>query len=142
MTNSTIVKTVMFGATRETVWGFLTEKDKLASWFHPAEADLAVGADFALLGAQQDGGAAEKICWGSVLEMERPSKLKYTFTIKPLGGHMTIVTWILEEVHGGTKLTLEHEGFDAAGDGALGLLTAIDAGWDRHFGQLRELIAA
>lgn len=141
MTNSTIVKTVMFTASRQTVWGFLTEKDKLATWFHPAEADLAEGAEFALLGTADDG-QTERICWGSVLEMKPPSRLKYTFTIKPLGGHMTTVTWQLDEMHGGTRLTLQHEGFEAAGDDALGLLTAIDAGWDRHFGTLREAVAA
>lgn len=140
MTSSTIIKTVMFSAPRETVWEFLTDKDKLAIWFHPAEADLADGEDFVLLSTNYDG-QSEKICWGSVLEMERPSRLKYTFTIKPLGGHMTTVTWALEEVHGGTRLTLHHEGFDAAGDGALGILTAIDAGWDKHFAKLREAVA-
>jgi len=141
MTGSSIVKTVIFSASRETVWAFLTEKDKLALWFHPAEEDLSEGKEFALLGSGDDG-QVEKICWGSVLEMDHPSKLKYTFTIKPLGGHTTTVTWLLEELHGGTKLTLEHEGFEAAGDGALGLLTAIDAGWDRHFGTLRDVVVA
>ena len=131
----------MFSASRDTVWAFLTDKDKLAAWFHPADADLSDGQDFALLGSN-DSGETEKICWGSVLEMDHPSKLKYSFTIKPLGGHMTTVTWVLEEVHGGTKLTLEHEGFDGAGESALGLLTAIDAGWDRHFAKLREIIAS
>ena len=61
MTSSTIVKTVMFAASREIVWGFLTEKDKLAAWFHPAEADLAEGKEFALLSVPQDGGPAERI---------------------------------------------------------------------------------
>ena len=70
--------------------------------------------------------------------MEPPSVLVYTFTIKPLNGVMTTVTWTLEEIYGGTKLTLEHEGLDAAGSAALGLLAALDAGWDRHLGGLRE----
>ena len=34
MTDS-ITKTVFLKAPRDTVWAFLTEKDKLARWFHP-----------------------------------------------------------------------------------------------------------
>ena len=141
MTSSTLVKTVMFSASRETVWAFLTEKDKLAIWFHPAEEDLAEGSEFALIGTNHDG-TSDRICWGSVLEMDRPAKLKYSFTVKPLGGHMTTVTWLLEEARGGTKLTLTHEGFEGAGDDALGLMKSIDAGWDQHFAKLREAAAA
>lgn len=137
--SSTLVKTVMFSASRETIWAFLTDKDKLGIWFHPAEANLQEGKDFALLGTNHDG-SSDKICWGTVLEMDPPAKLIYTFTVKPLGGTMTTVTWTLEEVHGGTKLTLEHEGFDAAGDSALGLLKSIDAGWDKHFATLRGTV--
>ena len=71
--------------------------------------------------------------------MEPPSLLVYSFTIKPLGGAMTTVSWLLEEAHGGTRLTLKHEGIaEAAGESALGLLMALDAGWDKHLGSLRE----
>jgi len=140
MTDATIIKTAFFAAPRDTVWAFLTEKDKLAQWFHPAEADLADGQDFALVSNSEDG-APVKLCWGTVERMEPPSTLVYTFTIKPLNGVMTTVTWTLEEIHGGTKLTLKHEGIDAAGSAALGLLAALDAGWDRHIGGLRQSVS-
>lgn len=141
MTNSTLIKTAVFAASRETVWAFLTEKDKLAEWFHPAVADLVEGGEFALTD-ENYSGTSDKICWGTVLEAERPSRLKYSFTVKPLGGAMTTVTWILEDIHGGTKLTLEHEGFDVAGDGAFSLMTSVDVGWDKHIGKLREMVHA
>ena len=137
MSDSTLTKTVIFDAPRQTVWAFLTQKDKLAQWFHPAKADLAKDEDFAFLGIGADG-SAETICRGTVLEMNAPEKLVYSFTIKPLGGAMTRVTCTLDECHGGTRLTLVHEGLgEAAGDGAMGMLKAIDAGWDRHFASLR-----
>lgn len=135
MAKATITKTVFFRATRETVWAFLTEKDKLAQWFHPAAADLVAGADYALL-----GGDGAKVCWGGVEVMEPPTRLVTTFTAGPLDGAMTTVTWTLEEVLGGTRLTLVHEGLEAAGDGALGLATSLDAGWDEHFGKLRKAV--
>lgn len=50
------------------------------------------------------------------------------------------MTTPLAEAFGGTRLTLHHEGIgDAAGDAALLLLMALDAGWDAHLGRLRDV---
>lgn len=134
MQTATITKTVFFGASRDTVWSFLTDKDKLGEWFHPAREHLVAGSDYELYGEEE--GAK---CWGSVLEAEQPDRLVYTFTFGPIGGKPTTVTWTLEESCGGTRLTLVHEGIaEAAGDAALGLLQALDAGWDAHLARLRE----
>lgn len=135
MTDS-ITKTVFLKAPKATVWAFLTEKDKLARWFHPAEDDLADGQDYALLGDSAEGGTVRQ-CWGTVQHWEPPTRLVYSFTVKPLNGAMTTVTWTLDEIDGGTRLTLLHEGVGVAGDAAFGLLTALDKGWDEHFGRLR-----
>jgi uncharacterized protein YndB with AHSA1/START domain len=133
----TITKTVFFRSPRETVWAFLTEKNALAEWFHAPEADLSAGQDYVLLSNAADGTVAKQ-CWGTVEHWEPPSKLVYSFTVKPLNGVMTTVTWTLDEAHGGTRLTLIHEGLRAAG-AELGLLVALDAGWDEHLGRLRTL---
>ncbi len=138
MTDATINKSIFLAAPRETVWDFLTRKDKLALWFHPAEADLAIDQDYALIRTGEDG-TVSKQCWGTVLEMNKPVRLVYTFTIKPLGGALTTVIWTLEECHEGTKLSLTHEGISAAaGEAAMGLLMALDAGWDKHLAELRK----
>lgn len=139
MTDAIITKSIFFTVSRETVWAFLTKKEKLALWFHPAEADLVEGEEYALI-SKADDGSVTRQCWGSVLEMDKPSRLVYTFTIKPLGGEMTTVTWILEETYGGTKLSLRHEGIGkAAGDAAMRLLMALDNGWDKHLASLRSV---
>lgn len=137
-----IAKTVFLKAPKATVWAFLTEKEKLARWFHPAENDLADGADYALMGQSSEGGMVKQ-CWGTVQHWEPPSKLIYSFTVKPLNGVMTTVTWTLDEIEGGTRLSLLHEGVgDAAGEAAFGLLMALDKGWDEHFGRLRQTASA
>jgi len=135
---TTITKTVFFNASRDTVWSFLTNKDKLAKWFHPAKADLAAGEEYALIRTTDDGKTVPLI-WGRVLEMNAPDKLVYTFVIDPFGGAETTVTWILEEAAGGTRLSLTHEGVaEAAGSATMRLLLALDDGWDEHLDRLRK----
>jgi len=140
MSTTSIKKTIFLAADRDTVWQYLTDKDKLGEWFHPAAENLTEGKPYALLGDAQDSNS--KMCWGEVLTANKPSSLIYTFTIKPLGGAMTTVNWMLEEAAGGTRVTLTHEGIGEAGaDAALGLLMALDEGWDKHFSKLRVLTA-
>ena len=136
MSSTTINKSCFFAAPRETVWGFLTEKDKLAQWFHPSTADLVEGEDYQLVKKGSD--PAEPVLWGKVLKMDKPSTLIYTFTFGAFNGATTTVTWTLEEVAGGTKLTLKHEGIsEAAGEAAMGFLMALDKGWDEHLDSMR-----
>ena len=133
MTANVLTKTAILAAAPETVWQFLTDKDKLATWFHPADANLSTGNDFALLDAKR-----EPLCWGKVISMDPPSELVYTFTVKPLQGVMTTVTWQLEPLDDGTRVTLIHEGLDTANAVPFGLIQALDAGWDEHLAALRK----
>lgn len=142
MSNSTLNKSIFLPASRETVWSFLTEKEKLKQWFLAAETDLEDKQDYALIKTGEDG-KVNRICWGSVLEMDRPRHLKYSFTVNDLAGALTIVTWTLETVDGGTKLSLTHEGVsEAAGEAAMRLILALDKGWDEHLGRLRDAARA
>lgn len=142
MSTTTINKSIFLSATRETVWEYLTDKDKLGQWFHPAAANLTEGKPFTLLKDATD--AESKICWGEVLSATKPSTLTYTFSIGgPMGDGMATVKWTLEEAAGGTKVTLVHEGLaEAAGDAAMGLIMALDNGWDKHFDKLRGVANA
>lgn len=138
---TTIQKTVFFNASRETVWAFLTEKEKLGQWFHPPEKDLADGADYALIRTDDDGEKAP-IIWGRVISMDAPNKLVTSFIITPFGGTETIVTWVLEEAAGGTRLSLTHEGVaEAAGPETLRMLMSLDRGWDEHLETMRKAAA-
>lgn len=142
MTNTTLIKTFIIEASCETVWSFLTEKDKLAQWFHPSTEDLTEGKDYALV-REDENGKQIKQCWGTVLTMDKPNTLVYSFTIGPLNGEMTTVRWVLDEIAGGTKLTLRHEGIEkAAGIAALNILSALDKGWDEHVDSLRKQLTS
>jgi len=136
MSQSTINKTAFFDVNPETLWAYLTKADKLGEWFHPAESDLKADSEYALIAKGEDG-SSNKIIWGKVLIWNPPTTLQYTFEIGPFAGVITTVTWELEAAHGGTKLTLTHEGVGELGEAALGLLMALDDGWDQHIGRLR-----
>ncbi|XYK80736.1 MAG: SRPBCC family protein [Labrenzia sp.] len=136
MTTTTLTKTIILDAPKDVVWAFLTERDKLARWFHPAEEDLKQGKEYTLLNQHKD---MTRVCWGTVLELKPFDKLVYTFTLEQLQGALTTVSWVLEDAAGGTRLTLIHEGIEnAAGEAAFMMLSALDAGWDEHFGRLRK----
>ena len=142
MSTSTLIKTIIIAAPRETVWSYLTEKEKLAIWFLPADKDLAEGEDYALL-KDPNGGVTDdnKICWGTIISMSPPDELVCTFTPKMLASAMTTLTWKLEDVFQGTRLTLKHEGIDeAVGEHAYNLLRSLDDGWDKHFAKLRDTV--
>lgn len=135
MSTSEIIKTVFLPVTAEIAWGYLTKADKLALWFHAPKEDLASGKPYALFGA--DSG--DKMCWGSILKMEPFKSLVYSFAVKPFPDMETEVHWTLDELDGGTRITMRHIGLESAGAQAFGLSMALDKGWDGHFAKLREI---
>ena len=135
MTTPTLSKTIFLRASRDEVWAFLTEPDKLAKWFHAPKATLKQGDKLELFGTE----SGDLLIWGDVLAARRPEYLEYTFTVKPMGDAKSLVKWTLSEVPGGTKLSLEHEGLPASAE-AFDLILALDNGWDKHFIQMREAL--
>lgn len=136
VTSTTIEKTIFIDAEPGVVWQFLTDKDKLGTWYHPAEQNLALNQPYRLYKKDGDG---KPLIWGEVREMRAPERLVTTFCIEPFGESETLLTWTLHPVADGTRLTLVHEGIaDASGDAVMQLLLALDAGWDEHFADLRR----
>jgi uncharacterized protein YndB with AHSA1/START domain len=139
MSTSSLVKTLFLKAPREHVWAYLTESQHLARWFHETKEDLKVGKEYALLHENPEK-KGQKLCWGTVLEADKPSKLVYTFTHTHLEGHLSTVTWELVEAFGGTKLTLTHDGLHEAPSDPLNMIIDHDEGWDEHFARLRRVV--
>ncbi len=137
MSNTSLEKTIFIDSTPENVWQYLTDKNKLGEWFHPANTDLKQGGTYKLL-----SDAGNKICWGKVIEANASNRLVYTFTHDHLKDVETTVTWEISPVHGGTMLKLTHTGFENADADTFDLLISHDKGWDDHFGRLREKAGA
>ncbi len=131
MTETILEKSIYLKASPAQVWAYLTEPEKLAIWFHKPEATLSKGP-YEMFGA--DSG--DRLMWGEVLVAEPFTRLEYTFIIAPMGDGSSTVKWTLEEVAGGTKLSLRHEGL-GQGEEAFGLILALDKGWEDHMGRMR-----
>lgn len=133
MTETTLNKSIYLKATKAQVWDYLTDPDKLAIWFHKPKTALKHGEDYAMYGVT----SGDKLMWGTVNEAKPHDYLEYTFTITPMGDAVSTVKWTLEDVAGGTRLSLCHEGLPV-GEEAYGLTLALDKGWDDHMGRMRN----
>lgn len=132
MTETILRKSIYLKATPSQVWAYLTDPDKLAIWFHKPAGALVEG-EYEMFGTE----SGDKLMWGKVLVAEPFSRLEYTFTITPMGDQTSTVKWSLEEVPGGTNLSLRHEGLPQGAD-TFGLTLALDKGWDDHLARMRD----
>jgi uncharacterized protein YndB with AHSA1/START domain len=87
-------------APREQVWAALTDPDLLARWWVPGDIAPVVGHRFVL----QMGAWGEIPC--EMVEVREPELLVYTFNTS------WRLTWQLVAEGAGTRLLLEHSGFD------------------------------
>jgi uncharacterized protein YndB with AHSA1/START domain len=117
---ATRVKHVVFYPhPREAVWTALTDRHALAEWLMPNDFEPVVGHKFRFqTDAQPLCGSGLTHC--EVLEIDPPHRLVYSWQHVPLKSTkplppVTTVTWLLEDAPGGTRLTLEHSGFQGFG---------------------------
>lgn len=136
MTTTSLQKTIYLKAEKSEVWAFLTDPEKLSQWFHRPAAPLKQGADYAMFGTT----SGDKLMWGTVTTARPHDYLEYTFTITPMGDTVSTVSWTLDDVPGGTRLSLSHNGLPQGAE-AFGLTLALDTGWDEHFTRLRTGIS-
>ena len=136
MKDGVIVATVEIAASPERVFRALTTSE-LAQWWGEEgvyrvtghEADLRVGGSWKSTGRSADG--TEFSVSGTILEIEPPRRLVQTWKYDWEGGGETRLTYQLEAIEGGTRLTARHEGFidpQAAASHA--------SGWEKVLGWL------
>ncbi len=119
---------VVYPYPRSQVWQALTDKRALSRWLMENDFEPRVGHVFQFHTKPRPRLGFDGIVYCTVLEVDEPSRLSYSW----LGGRMkqpTIVTWTLDEVPEGTRLTLQHSGFE----GTYGLIAsmALGPGWRR-----------
>jgi uncharacterized protein YndB with AHSA1/START domain len=94
----------------ERVWQVITNRQALAAWLMENDFEPRVGHKFRFQMEAQPG--IENTIYCEVIKLDEPRSLSYTwrgsFMCQP-----TVVTWTLLPVEGGTKLQLEHTGFES-----------------------------
>jgi uncharacterized protein YndB with AHSA1/START domain len=104
----------------EKVWRMLTEPDRLARWWAHGDIRPEVGHRFTM----DMGRWGPQLC--TVTEVDEPVLLSYTF------GEGTVdwtITWRLAGEGGGTRLFLEHAGFDLDDPRHQHAFTTMGNGW-------------
>ena len=105
------------------VWAALTEPEALAEWMMESDFQPLVGHQFTFRTDPAPG--FDGIVYCEVTTVDKPHKLAYTWR----GGYLkpTVVTWLLQPVAEGTKLRLEHTGFEGLSNIAVSFI--LGYGW-------------
>jgi uncharacterized protein YndB with AHSA1/START domain len=110
------------------VWAAVTDPLAIAEWLMPNDFEPVVGHRFQFRTRPQGGWNGIVDC--EVLTVVPPRELAYSWTGDALS---TVLRIRLEEIRGGTRLTLEHTGF--AGFKALLISLMMGGGWKGIVGQ-------
>lgn len=111
----------------ERVWRALTDPEQLAAWLMPNDFAPAVGHRFTFRTDPRPG--FDGIVHSEVLALEPPRRLRISWRG---GGLDTTVTWTLEPEGRGTRLFLEHAGFDPDDQAQQHVRRILDGGWRSH----------
>jgi uncharacterized protein YndB with AHSA1/START domain len=132
-----ILATVEVVAPQGRVFEALTSQEVLDWWVRPGvfdtrewTADVRPGGRWRASGI---GRGKPYVLEGEFLEVEPPRKLVHTWHGPGLPGAPTTVTYLVEVVDGGTRITLRHAGFTSP---PVCLATCI--GWETSFERLAQ----
>lgn len=107
----------------ERVWRALTEPGELAQWLMKNNFQARIGQQFQFQDSPRPGFNGVVKC--EIIELEAPHRLAYKWET---GDLQTVVRFLLEPAPGGTRLILEHSGFDNAGGAMISALLS----WNRR----------
>lgn len=131
----TIERQMTFELPREVVWAAITEPEQIGRWFGTsAELDLRPGGEGSFYWEHLDVTTSV-----TVEAVEPPARFAYRWEPggRSEGGPTTLVEFRLEEIPGGTRLTLIESGFSQFGPESR---QGNELGWDAELGELRVFL--
>jgi len=117
VTGGTILASVEIAAAPERVFAALTAPEEIVRWWGSDQAyrttrwvtDLRVNGKYRAEGVGADGAPFN--VEGEYLEIDPPRKLVQTWKPDWDAGNVTTLTYSLEQIDGGTRVLVRHEGF-------------------------------
>ncbi len=135
-----VTGSVEIAAPPERVFKALTSKEIVEWWVRPGVFDTREwSGDIRVGGTWRSSGMARGQPYtleGEFLEVDPPRKLVHTWHLVGAPGAPTTVTFLVEAVSGGTRVTLRHSGFVPPNSGA-----NSGKGWETSFERLAEILA-
>jgi uncharacterized protein YndB with AHSA1/START domain len=132
-----IVARVEIGAPPARVFQALTSREVVDWWVRPGVFDTREwSGDVRVGGSWRTAGVARGQPYtleGEYLEVDPPRKLVHTWRGGP--GPESTVTYLLEPIDGGTRLTLRHTGLVAPDGG-----DSVKIGWQTSFEKLADVL--
>ncbi|MBX9627857.1 MAG: SRPBCC domain-containing protein [Gemmataceae bacterium] len=137
----TIRREVRLPQPRERVWRALTDPAALAEWMFPNDFEPRVGHRFTFrVPPNPAAGFDGLVVRCEVLECDPPARLAFSWSAGgPVVG--TRVSFRLEPDGGGTRLYLEHSGFDPSLPWAEEAFRGAEYGWAEMLGKLPAAVA-
>jgi uncharacterized protein YndB with AHSA1/START domain len=117
----------------ERVWRALVDPELLAAWLMPTDFAPVVGHRFTFRASPIEATGFSGVIACEVLDVEPEKLLRYTWAdpARPDGLDST-VTWTLQPEGRGTRLFLEHRGFDPDDPVQQLSRTIMSGGWRSH----------
>jgi uncharacterized protein YndB with AHSA1/START domain len=135
--DGSVVASVEIARAPDRVFQALASREVIEWWVNPGvfdtrewNGDVRVGGQWSASGMAR--GAPYTLV-GEFLEVDPPRKLVQTWQMKDMPGAPSTVTYMLEKIAGGTRLTVRHSGLVAPDQ-----RTNVGAGWRSSFDQLAE----
>ena len=140
--NNAIKREILVPQPREQVWQAITDSATLAEWMFPNDFQPRVGHKFTFRvpgNPKMNFDGLTVRC--EVLELQPPDRLAFSWSA---GGAVenTTVTFRLEPAGEGTRVLLEHSGFDLAHPFGQQAFKGADFGWAKMLKQLTDVLAA
>lgn len=136
-----VLASVEVAADPERVFLALTSKEICNWWVRPGvmdtrewTGDVRVGGRWRVSGV---GNGRPYVLEGEFLEVDPPRKLVHTWQMTGAPGKPSLVTYLLEAVDGGTRVTVRHSGIAIPE-----ICTNTRIAWETSFERLAEILAA
>jgi uncharacterized protein YndB with AHSA1/START domain len=137
---NTVRREIHLPHSREKVWEALTDRALLAEWLHPNDFEARVGHRFSFhVPAKPEVNFPGLIVQSEVLELEPPAKLVLAWNAAdPVAD--TRVSFRLEADGPGTRLYLEHSGFNLDHPFGKHARKGAEHGWGEMLARLGEVL--